>query len=49
MQEHYPAIKKESLPLQELDTIMLSEMSDTERQTPYYFTYTWNLKSKINK
>ena len=45
MQEHYPAIKKESLPLQELDTIMLSEMSDTERQT----WNTWNLKSKINK
>lgn len=29
-----------------LDSIMLSEMSDRERQMPYDFTYMWNLKTK---
>ena len=29
--------------------IMLSEMSDRERQILYVFTYMWNLKDKQNK
>ena len=27
----------------------LSEVSQTERQIPYDFTYMWNPKNKINK
>ena len=30
----------------DLEDIMLSEMSDTERQIPYDFTYMWSLKNK---
>ena len=40
--------KKEILPFattwMDLEGIMLSEMSDGERQTLYDFTYIWNLK-----
>ena len=48
--EHYSAIKKdEILPLvatwMDLEGIMLSEVkSDAERQIPYDFLHTWNLK-----
>ena len=31
-----------------LESIMLSEMSDRERQIPCDFTYRWNLKNKMN-
>ena len=45
--------KKESvLPFEttciHLESVMLNEMSDRERQIPYEFTYTQNLKNKIN-
>ena len=33
----------------DLEGIILSEMSDRERQIPYYFIYMWNLNNKINK
>ena len=33
----------------DLECIMLSEMSDRERQMVYGFTYMWNLKSKRNE
>ena len=33
----------------DLRGITLNEMSDSEKQIPYDFTYMWNLKSKINK
>ena len=32
-----------------LENIMLSEMSDRERQILYIITYMWNLKNKTNK
>ena len=33
----------------DLEGIMLSEMSDGERQMVYDFTCMWNLKSKIDE
>ena len=33
----------------DLESIMLSEISQSERQLPYDFTYMWNLMNKINK
>ena len=34
----------------DLEGIMLSEVkSDRERQIPYDFAYTWNLKNKTNE
>ena len=49
-----PAIKKnEILPSEitwmDLEGIMLSEVSDRERQILYNFTYMWHLKNKINE
>ena len=32
-----------------LEKIMLSEMSDRERQMQYDITYMWNLKTNINE
>ena len=52
--EYYSATKKkEILPCAtrwvDLRDIMLSEMSEKERQVPYDFTYMWNLKHKTNE
>ena len=33
----------------DVEGIMLSEISQTERQTLYDFTYMWNLKNKTNE
>ena len=33
----------------ELESVMLSEISQTERQILYDFTYMWNLKKKTNE
>ena len=45
--------KNEILPFattwMDLDGIMLSEMSDRERQILYVITYPWTLKNKTNK
>ena len=51
--EYYSTIKKnEILPFattwMDLEDIMLSEISQTEKQILYDITYMWNLKSKIN-
>ena len=52
--DYYSAIKKNKI-LQFATTwmdpecIMLSEISDRERQMVYDFAYMWNLKSKINE
>ena len=32
----------------DLEGIMLSKISQRERQTLYYLTYMWNLKNKTN-
>ena len=50
---YYSAIKKnEILPFaatwMDLEGIMLSEMSDRERQILYDITYMWNLKNTTN-
>ena len=52
--EYYSAIKKNKiLPFMttwmNLESIMLIEKSDRERQIPYDFTYMRNLKNKINE
>ena len=48
--EYYPLKKNEILPFAamwiDLENIMLSEMSDRERQILYDITYMWNLKNK---
>ena len=54
MCEYYSTIKnKEILPLvttwMELKGIMLSEITDRERQIPYILTYKWNLKKQNKK
>ena len=51
--EYYSAIKKnEILPYaaawMDLEGIMLSEISDRERQILYDITYMWNLKNTTN-
>ena len=55
--EYYLAVKqkkkkKETLPFvmawMDLENIMLSEISQSERQVPYDFTHMWNLMNKIN-
>ena len=51
--EYYLAIKKNLiLPFattwMDLEDIMLSEMSDIERQILYDITYVWNLKHETN-
>ena len=33
----------------DIEGILLSEMSQRVRSTPYDFTYTWNLKNKTNQ
>ena len=52
--EYYSAIKKnEILPFAttciDLEGIMLSEMSQTEKDKYCIFTYTWNVKNKMNE
>ena len=52
--KHFSAIKKkEILPFattwMDLEGIMLSEKSQTEKDKSYDFTYTWNLKNKTNE
>ena len=52
--EYYSAIKKyKSLPFvatwMDLEGIMLSEISQTEKKTPHDFTYMWNLENKTNE
>ena len=51
--EYYSTIKKnEILPFattwMDLEDIMLSEISQTEKQILYDITYKWTLKSKVN-
>lgn len=50
--EYYSDIKKWSLAIcttwMDLESIMLSEMSQTEKEIPYDLTQTWNL-NKPNK
>ena len=53
MMEYYSAIKKnENLPFAttwvNLEGIVLSEISQTERKIPYDVTYMWNLKNTTN-
>ena len=53
--EHYSAIKKnEIMPFaaatwMQLESIILSEISQKEKEIPYNITYMWNLKSDTNK
>ena len=52
--EYYSAIRKDEYPpfvttWMDLEDIMLSEMSDGERQILYDFTHMWNLRNKANK
>ena len=54
MLEYYSAIKKnEILPFastwMDLEIIILSEISQTERQMPHDITYMWNLKYDTNE
>ena len=46
--DYYSAIKNEILP-RYLESMVLSEMSDRERQTLCDFTHMWNIKYKQNK
>ena len=51
--KYYSAIKKkEILPFTtewtDLKSNMLSEISQSEKETPYDFTHMWNLMSKLN-
>ena len=51
--EYYSAIKKKkSLPFttlwMDLGNIMLSEISQSEKEIPYDFTHMWNLMNKLN-
>ena len=52
--EYYSAIKKDDImpfaaTWMELDTLILSEMSQKDRQIPYDITYNWNLISCTNE
>ena len=52
--EYYSAIKKDGiLPFATTwmnpEVIMLSEISGEERQIPYDFTHTWNIKKQNDK
>ena len=52
--EYYSAIRKnEIMPFAEtrmgLEIVILSEVSQTERQIPYDTTYMWNLKYDPNE
>ena len=52
--KYYPVTKKnEILPLAttwiHLEGIMLSEISQTEKDIPYAFIYMWNLRNKRNE
>ena len=54
MMEYYSAIKENgTVPLaamwMDLESIMLSEISQIERQILYDITYMWNLKRTTNK
>ena len=46
--DYYSAIKNEIMPWY-LESMVLSEMSDGERQTLCDFTHMWNIKYKQNK
>ena len=52
--EYYSAIKKNDImpfaaTWMELETLILSEMSQKDRQIPYDITYNWNLISSTNE
>ena len=52
--EYYSAIKKnEIMPFaatwMDLEIIILSEVSQTEKDIPYDITYMWNLKNNTNE
>jgi len=52
--EYSSAIKRNEILLfamtwMELESIMLSKISESERQIPYDFTYMWNLGNKRNE
>ena len=52
--EYYSAIKKNKITpfaatWMQLEIIILSEVSQKERQIPYDITYTWNLKYDTNE
>ena len=52
--EYYSAIKKDDImpfaaTWMELENLILSEMSQKDRQIPYDITYNWNLISSTNE
>ena len=47
-EEYYAAIKKNILPWMDLERIMLSNMSDREREMLYDITCMWNTKNTTN-
>ena len=49
--EYYSAITKNKIFPFEMDlkSVIVSKMSDRERQIPYDFTYMWKLKTEQNK
>ena len=51
--QYYSAIKVETSPFVttwiDFEGIMLSKMSDNERQTPYNLTHMWNIKRRRKK
>ena len=52
--EYYSAIKKNDIvpftaTWMELETLILSEMSQNDRQIPYAITYNWNLIYSTNE
>ena len=52
--EYYSAIKKNKImpfaaTWMELETLILSELSWTEKQIPYDITYIWNLMYSTNE
>ena len=53
MEDYSKVTKNEILPFSstwvDLEGIMLSEMSQTEKDKYCIFTYTWNVKNKMNE
>ena len=51
--EYYSSKKNEIMPFaatrMDLEIIILSEISQTEKEIPYDITYTWNLKYDTNE
>ena len=50
--EYYSAIRKDDYPTfastwMELEEIMLSEITQSERQLSYGFSYLWNIKNRM--